>query len=382
MADDILNVSDEEFLNIVPPEEDEAIEEEEQTDGLQEEEESSEEVETTRELDNSEEVVENSNNEVPEEETEEVESNTEEIQQDDEPEEESSEDSTEEIEETETEEPETSIDYKKQYDLLTSPFKANGKEMQVANVEDARTLMMMGANYNKKMAGLKPHLKMVKMLENNDLLDEGKLNYLIDLSNKNPEAIKQLLKDSGTDPMDIDMDQESNYQANNYTVSDSEVELDQAIDSIKSSPKFNETLDVLTNQFDDASKRMIAETPSLIGIINSHMESGIYDQVMQVVESEKVLGRLNGLSDLEAYKQVGDVIQQRGGFKQQANVSNQQTVNTPPPKATNKVDPKLASRKKAASPTKGTKAKQPNKEFNPLSMSDEEFEKMASTNLL
>ena len=40
-----------------------------------------------------------------------------------------------------------------QLKALFSPFKANGREMQVSSVEDIRTLMQMGANYNKKMEG-------------------------------------------------------------------------------------------------------------------------------------------------------------------------------------------------------------------------------------
>lgn len=90
----------------------------------------------------------------------------------------------------------TAVDYKTEYEKIMAPFKANGMDMQAKSVEDAIQLMQMGAGFHKKMAALKPAMRQMKLLEKHGLLDDEKLNYLIDLSNKNPEAIKQLLKDS------------------------------------------------------------------------------------------------------------------------------------------------------------------------------------------
>ena len=104
------------------------------------------------------------------------------------------------------------IDYKAEYERLTQPFKANGKEIKVNSVEDAVELMQMGANYSKKMAALKPHLKLIKMLDKHGLMDESKLSYLIDLNGKNPEAIAKLVKDSGLDPMEMDENKADDYK--------------------------------------------------------------------------------------------------------------------------------------------------------------------------
>ena len=51
--------------------------------------------------------------------------------------------------------------------------------------------MQMGAGYGRKLQDMQPHLKTLRMLEKNNLLDEGKLSYLIDLDQKNPDAIKK-----------------------------------------------------------------------------------------------------------------------------------------------------------------------------------------------
>jgi len=274
------------------------------------------------------------------------------------------------------------LNYQTEYEKLLAPFRANGKDMQVGNVDDALTLMKMGANYNKKMAGLKPNLKLMKMLSNNDLLDEEKLTYLIDLQKKNPEAIAKFIKDSGIDPLDIDTEKDTEYKPGTYTVNDKDVELDMVLEGIQDTKSFDETIDIIGNKWDDSSKRVVLEDPKLIEVINEHVASGIYDQIHKIVESEKMLGRLTELSDLEAYKHVGDVLQKEGAFdtvgsnttEQQSQPSQKQA----PTKAIRSEDPKLKNRRRAASSPRGSsKTKAP--QFDPLAMSDEEFEKVSAS---
>ena len=277
------------------------------------------------------------------------------------------------------------INFEAEYKRLLEPFNANGKSMQVNSVDDALTLMKMGANYNKKMAGLKPNLKLMKMLDNNGLLDEAKLNHLIDISKKNPEAISKLLKDSGIDPMDLDIDSADNYQQSNNAVHDKEIELDTVLSDLRGSAAFAQTLDIVGSQWDSASRDVFAESPSLIKVVHDHVESGVYDIISKEMESAKMLGRLNGLSDLEAYRQVGDAIQARGGFDHLVQQGNQNTrrrvVAAPNPKKV--TDTELNDKRRAASPTKaGAPNKSSNDDFNPLAMSDEEFGKIVKPNIL
>jgi hypothetical protein len=299
--------------------------------------------------------------------------------------EEDSEEDTDETEADETEETETdqeseneedsTVDYKAFYEQLTAPFKANGKEMKVDNVDDALQLMQMGAGFNKKMAALKPNLKMLKLLEKNNLLDEQKLSYLIDLDKKNPDAITKLIKESGIDPLDIDTQSESEYKPETYTVDDRELALDEAIAGIKGTEHFDQTIDLITNKWDGPSKRIVAENPQLLSVINGHMASGVYDVISNAVEDERTFGRLNGLGDLEAYRQVGDALQAKGAFDHLFQEQNQEKPKQViKPKA--KSDPKLKSKKRAASSTKSTSSQQKEVDLNPLSMSDEDFEKV------
>lgn len=282
----------------------------------------------------------------------------------------------EERESDETDKESSDVDYESFYKALTAPFKANGKEMQVDNPEDAVRLMQMGANYNKKMSSLKPNLKLMKMLDNNGLLDEGKLSYLIDLEQKNPDAIKKLVQDAGIDTYDLEGDVD--YKPKSYSVDDKELALDEALDEIKQTDTYAKTLNVVSKEWDASSKQIIADNPHLLTAINEQIGNGIYDQIAAEVEKDKMLGRLSGLSDIEAYRQVGDRLFSQGNFNQ----------DTPPttesPEPTKQTSPRAkqnAQRKRAAASPRSAPASQ-NTSFNPLAMSDEEFEKQFSDSLM
>ena len=277
------------------------------------------------------------------------------------------------------------VDYEAAYKQLTAPFKANGREIQVQSVEDAVALMQMGANYNKKMAALKPNLKLMKLLENNGLLNEEKLSFLIDLEKKNPDAISKLIKDSGVDPLDLDASNVGDYKPTRHTVDDRELELDAVLDEIQETPSYTRTLDVVSNQWDASSKNVIANSPQVLKVINSHVQSGVFDLIVKEVEREKMFGRLSGLSDIEAYRQVGDAIQARGGFDHLAQSQGQRVQPKP---AVVQPKPKMGDEGKRREKRLAAGASQPaapskgKGEFNPLALSDDEFSKVVNQRFL
>ncbi len=272
------------------------------------------------------------------------------------------------------------VDFEAEYKRLLAPFKANGREIQVNSVDDALSLMQMGANYNKKMAGLKPNLKLMKMLENNGLLSEEKIGFLIDLDKKSPEAINKLVKESGINPMDLDAEKASEYKPKIHTVDDREMELDTVLEDIQSTPTYNRTLAIVSKEWDGKSKQVIADQPQLLKLINDHVERGIYDLISKEVESGRMLGRLTGLSDIEAYRQVGDAIQARGGFNHlgssQGKPATVPVVVQPKPKKVD--DVKLNDKRRAASSSTPIVSSSGAKDYNPLSLSDEEFNKLSA----
>ena len=281
------------------------------------------------------------------------------------------------------------VDYKAEYERIFAPFKANGEDVRAENVDQVIRLMQMGAGYNAKISKLKPSLKIIKMLEANDLLDEGKLNYLIDLDKKNPDAVNKFVQESGVDPLDLD-DKPVDYTPNSYAIDDKQVEVDMVLAEIENTPGYSQTLDVIANQWDDVSRQQLFENPADIRNINNQISSGVFKQITDVVKHQRMLGNFNGISDIDAYRTVGVHMQQQGMLIGQQNqqqqgssqVAQNQSVNQQevvPVHAQNQgtnENSKLRDRKKAAANTR-TKPATPKKEIDFSSMSDEEFEKLS-----
>jgi hypothetical protein len=280
-----------------------------------------------------------------------------------------SEDETVEEESDDPEEDSDAIDYEAGYKELLAPFRAAKREIDLqGNIEDARRLMKMGVDYSDKMRAMKPNMRIVRTLEAAELLDPKKIDFMIDLVNKKPEAIAKLLKDSDIDPMTLDPESGKDYSPTDHGLSDAEFEVRDVIDNIKDSPKFEETVDIITNKMDKRSRTTLQAKPEVIAELHSHVEIGVYDRVMDRVDNLRMLGKLpSGLSTIEAYYQVGDAMHAAREFNDLLPEAPAPTVKSDtarqdsgsgakkPKKKGDKA--KLRNRKRAASPTKGKAAK-------------------------
>lgn len=257
---------------------------------------------------------------------------------------ESEEGTQEEAEKTE-ESSEEEIDYKAFYDIIMTPFKANGTTVTLKSPDEAIRLMQMGANYTKRMQEIKPYRKIIMMLENNDLKDEDKIGYLIDLYNKDEAAIQKLLKEANIDPLDIDVDSEPTYQGGRHTISNEEEAFVSVLREVKAEPNGAETI-AMFNSWDEGSKEAIWRDPNLVRIIHGHKQSGIFDTVMEEVERQRLLGAIpESLPLIDAYYQVGEILNQNGKLGGQA------ASPAPKPKAP------VAVRKSKSNPSNSRKAK-------------------------
>ena len=266
------------------------------------------------------------------------------------------------------------IDYKKFYEKIMTPFKANGKVISLKTPEEAIQLMQMGANYTRKMQAIAPYKKTLLMLENNGLLDEDKLSFLIDLDKKNPEAIKKLIKDAGIDPMDIDTSTEPQYKEGSHKVSNEEAAFMTVLDDLKQSQDGMQTIKEINSNWDDASKNILWSSPDIMRTIHQQRENGVYQLIVDEMERQRTLGNISPETPfLVAYKQIGDAL-----------VANKQKA-VPQPVAVKAKTVKTSTVKnnekaKAAAPNRTTPSA-PKRFINPLAMSDEEFLKQMKDRL-
>lgn len=257
------------------------------------------------------------------------------------------------------------IDYKGWYDKVMAPIKANGKTITLQSPEEAIQLMQMGANYTKKMQQIAPQRKTLMMLEKNGI-DQDTLNFLIDIKNKNPQAIAKLLKDANIDPLDVDTTSQNNYVAPNYSISDQEADWTSAINELKSNPESLETLKQI-NSWDTESINQLAQEPNTLYELDKQRQEGTYDYIMQEIDRAKTLGYIDpNMPMLQAYLEVGSNL-----ARQMEARSQPVGYGTGSPMPTNNARAKQAS----ISRSNGRSSQQVS---NPLSMSDEDFEKYFS----
>ena len=205
------------------------------------------------------------------------------------------------------------------FQKITIPFKADGKDFSVRSPEDAIRLMQQGVNYSRRMQEIKPIKQLNRMLQDQGLDDPDKLNFLIDLSKGDKQAITQLLKSHEIDPIDLDIEKDSGYQANNYQGSTHDNEFRDALDMALSSPEGKALVSHIHEDWDSTSKARLREDPSILGTLQGFKTSGVYDKVVAELKYQQSLGYMQGTPFLQAFDQVGEAMKNAGVFEASQN---------------------------------------------------------------
>jgi len=266
---------------------------------------------------------------------------------------------------TDGEIPETTddIDYKAFFEKVTSDYKANGKMMPgIKSPDDLVTALQMASNYAQKTAALKPSIKRVKMLK--DVTDD-ELNEMLDFRARNPEVIKKALQDAELDPLDIDIDEELDYTPTDHSIPDAQIEFEEVIGTIENTPEFETTSKVVSEQWDEASRQAMFDKPQLIVGLNQEVAMGRFEQVSAMMEQSRLLGKDQGLNDLDLYQAIVTNLTNQG-----ADIQTQPKVEVTPGVPTE--NPALNEKRKQAGVRQKAKATAV-KEYDPTKLSDAEF---------
>ena len=263
------------------------------------------------------------------------------------------------------------VNYEEFFKTITKPFKANGKDFQVLDPNDAISLMQKGTDYVKKMTEIKPLRRIGKLLEENKL-SEDDLAYLIDLKNKKPEAIAKLLKDSEVDLYGFDVEQGKDYAPVAPVVNEVDDALQSTLDDLQAnSASFSQTIAVVGQQWDVSSRETVAQHPQLLRVLDAQVANGTFAKIDSVMQYERALGRLDGMTDIQAYAEIERRLQaaqpQTPPIVQAPVVIP--PVTTPQP---NVQQQKLAEQRRQAAPPRQTKVES-KPTTNLPAMSDEEF---------
>lgn len=207
------------------------------------------------------------------------------------------------------------------------------------------------------MQELKPKQAILKTLEANGL-DESQLGFAIDLLNKKPEAIAKFIKDNAIDSYEVDTELANDYNPNLQVQMPTAFE-DTVSELVETYDGFGEVLNQ-TMSWDNQSKQVLFDEPNLLKVIAEQKQSGVYDEIMAVIEKDQLLGRLNK-PILEAYVEVESRLLQSKPQEPKKFVDTRPTQNTP------NNDKKKQATGIIKTPTATTQS------FDPLKVSDEEL---------
>lgn len=267
------------------------------------------------------------------------------------------------------------------FEKVTAKFNASGKEFQVNDPNDVISLMQKGIDYNHKMAAMKPSMKMVKALQQAGIESVDDLGFLIDLKNKNPEAIAKLVQESGIDTYDLNEEKAATYVPSVPEVSDAQINFELAAKSLESNPHFGRVVQEL-GSFDDVTKQEVFNKPQLLNVLTEHVGLGYYDQIVSRLQQEQAVGRLNGVPFLQAYDMVGNMLfgqPQQQQVVQQPVVTPAQTATPVPVPVATKPNTVNNTARQAAAGTPGTASQSQKMALTPeqlWNLSDEEFAKI------
>nr|DAS77098.1 MAG TPA: hypothetical protein [Caudoviricetes sp.] len=204
-------------------------------------------------------------------------------------------------------------------DLLTKPFKASGREVVFKDPQDILRLMQQGFDYQKKMAGFKPQKRIIKTLEQHGLLDEAKLNQLIELSQGKPEAVAQFLKDRNIDTFELPDVEEKPHQYGNYMVNEQQVEFEEKVNELRGTQYGNAVLNFV-NSLPDQDFTTVFNNQKILDDLTFHAQSGLLDDALNQLAADRAVGKVpRDMTPLDAYNAISGYLYQQNQAKYNPN---------------------------------------------------------------
>jgi len=207
----------------------------------------------------------------------------------------------------------------------TFKYKANGQEFEFTEAEiKERFGQVFGQsmNYTQKMQELKPWRTTISALQDNKM-SHADVELMIDVMKGDKGAMNKLMERTGVNPMELDAeDEEQTYQPQQYGKSDVELEIDEIVNEIARDPEYAITQDVLGNRWDQASRDVFLDNPSLIKKLHVDVKNGDFD-VLSAEATKLKLYDGGRMSDIEYYAQAAQRRSQMNALNQQSQAEAQ-----------------------------------------------------------
>lgn len=206
-------------------------------------------------------------------------------------------------EQTEDDEEELDDDEQPVQDEIYS-FRANGQDYNFT-IDEMKAqfgkVFGQAMDYTKKMQSIKPYRKTIDAIESAGLTNDD-INLMIDVLKGDKDAMAQVLKRTGTDALDLDLEN-SNYVAKDYGRDETELTIRDIVDDISRDKEYAITHNVLEKQWDDKSRNEFIKDPEMIRLLHVDVKSGMFDRINPMAQKLKVYDG-GKRSDLDYYKEA------------------------------------------------------------------------------
>lgn len=202
--------------------------------------------------------------------------------------------------------------YKKFYDTIANAeFNANGKK--VKGFTDPNKIIQaqqMAYGFSDKMASFKQYRPYMASLKERGMLeDPSKFNFVMDLLDGDPEALKKHLQTLKVDPLDLDMENVAYSGAKNHLVSREELVLEDALEQAKQYGAEDKLRTALAKEWDAESFNEFLTVPEVRRDLLEHMATGAYDLVQDRIAEMKMLDVSGTFSSMKATDQYRQAVQ-------------------------------------------------------------------------
>lgn len=180
-------------------------------------------------------------------------------------------------------------------------YRANGQEYEFSDQEifsKFGDVFGQAMNYTQKMQQIKPWRKTIDAIEQAGLTGSD-LNLAIDVLKGDKDAIATVLKRTGTDALDLDVEN-TEYAPKDYGRNDTELDIKDIVSEISSDREYAVTYDVLERQWDEGSRKAFVDNPALIRELHTDVKSGMFDIIAPRANKLKVYDGGKG-SSLDYY---------------------------------------------------------------------------------
>ena len=296
------------------------------------------------------------------------------------------EESTDEDSEEQTEDAEEEVTEEVQ-PVQKLKYKANGKEFEFTQeevMEQFGQVFGKAMDYTNKTKALAPYRKMISAMEDEKITQDD-MNLMIDVLKGDKDAIAAVLKRTGTDTIDLDVETEREYQPNSYGRNETELAIKDIVDEIGGDEEYKVTHHVIEKEWDDKSREIFVKNPTLIKELHADVRNGVFDKVSPRMLKMKVLDG-GKKSDLDYYIAAGQqyykevdaenarlkLTEERSAASAKIAAEAEKLAKVKADEAKRANTKKASAKRKAAAPTKSRAGKKAVMDY--LDDSDESYE--------